>query len=152
MNEIEELERRLASAMERIANGLGSMGPAPAHDTSAISAELEDERLANAQLKERSRKLTEQLDSMRQMAAERMAALDVEMQRLKKANELLRVSNAALRDANEAGVGDPHLINKAMLTELEGLRASRAADIAETATILGALETALTEAEEANHA
>ncbi|MEO9514668.1 MAG: hypothetical protein ABJH45_07245 [Paracoccaceae bacterium] len=152
MNEIEELERRLASAMERIANGLGSMGPAVTHDTSAISAELEDERLANAQLKERSRKLTEQLDSMRQMAAERMAALDVEMQRLKKANELLRVSNAALRDANEAGVGDPHLINKAMLTELEGLRASRAADIAETATILGALETALTEAEEANHA
>ena len=63
MNEIEELERRLASAMERIANGLGSMGPAPAHDTSAISAELEDERLANAQLKERSRKLTEQLDT-----------------------------------------------------------------------------------------
>ena len=152
MNEIEELERRLASAMERIANGLGSMGPAPAHDASAISAELEDERLANAQLKERSRKLTEQLDTMRQTAAERMAALDVEMQRLKKANELLRVSNAALRDANEAGVGDPHLINKAMLTELEGLRASRAADIAETATILGALETALTEAEEANYA
>ncbi|MEO9820601.1 MAG: hypothetical protein ABJQ34_12485 [Paracoccaceae bacterium] len=152
MNELEELERRLASAMERIANGLGALGSDPSNDSSAISAELEDERLANAQLKERSRKLSEQLDTIRQTAAERMAALDVELQRLKKANELLRVSNAALRDANEAGVGDPHLINKAMLSELEGLRASRAADIAETATILGALETALTEAEETNHA
>ena len=152
MNEIEELERRLASAMERIANGLGSLGSDPVTDSGALSAELEDERLANAQLKERARKLSEQLDSIRQTAAERLAALDVELQRLKKANEHLRVSNAALRDANEAGVGDPHLINKAMLSELEGLRASRAADVAETATILGALETALTEAEEVNHA
>ncbi len=152
MNDIEELERRLASAMERIANGLGSLGSDPVHDTGAIGAELEDERLANAQLKERVRKLSEQLDNMRQTAAERMAALDVELQRMKKANDQLRASNAALREANEAGVGDPHLINKAMLSELESLRASRSADMAETATILEALESALSSAEEVNHA
>ena len=46
----------------------------------------------------------------------------------------------ALREANEAGVGEPHLINKAMLAELEGLRATRAADAAEAAAILDRLD------------
>jgi len=45
----------------------------------------------------------------------------------------------ALRTANEAGVGEPHLINKAMMAELEALRASRATDVAEADAILGAL-------------
>ena len=69
----------------------------------------------------------------------RVAAMDLELQRLRKANDQLRQSNAALRTANEEGVGEPHLINKAMLAELEGLRAARAADVAEASSIIGAL-------------
>ena len=46
---------------------------------------------------------------------------------------------AALIDANAEGVGEPHLINRAMLAELEGLRAARATDVAESSAILAAL-------------
>ena len=37
-------------------------------------------------------------------------------------------------------MGEPHLINKAMLAELEGLRAVHAADASEAAAILARLE------------
>ncbi|MEO0865632.1 MAG: hypothetical protein AAFY39_13820, partial [Pseudomonadota bacterium] len=86
-------------------------------------------------------------------AEERTAALDLELQRLRQANEQLRQSNDALRQANQDGVAEPHLINKAMLAELEALRAARAADIAEATSILGALEPLLdAPAEEDTHA
>ena len=39
----------------------------------------------------------------------------------------------------EEGVGEPHLINKAMMAELEALRAARSADVAEASSIIGAL-------------
>ena len=42
-------------------------------------------------------------------------------------------------EANEEGVGEPDLINKSMLAEIESLRAARAADLAEANIILGAL-------------
>ncbi|MCH9832656.1 MAG: hypothetical protein K0U49_04725, partial [Alphaproteobacteria bacterium] len=51
----------------------------------------------------------------------------------------LRQSNSDLRKANEEGVGEPDLINKSMLAEIESLRAARAADVAEANIILGAL-------------
>ncbi len=47
--------------------------------------------------------------------------MTVKLQRLKRINDQLRQNNQALREANEDGVGDPHLINKAMMTELEAL-------------------------------
>ncbi len=143
MSDIEELERRLASAMERIANGLGALG-ADADAGSAHGA-LEEERLVNAQLQERVRKLSERLGAAQDETRGRLETLDLELQRLRKSNEQLRMSNAALRQANEAGVGEPHLINKAMLAELEALRAERAADAAEVATIMGALQELLTD-------
>ena len=52
----------------------------------------------------------------------------------------MRDNNNALREANAAGVGEPHLINKAMLAELEGLRATRATDRAEVEAILADLD------------
>ena len=77
---------------------------------------------------------------------ERLAALDADLQRLRTANDELRKANAALREANEAGVGDPDLINKAMLAELEGLRASQAADAAEVGVVMSKLNTLLSNA------
>lgn len=138
----------------------------------ALQTELSEERLANAQLEERLKavkarhsaeigELRAALDEARAAAAavaepaprddataEEMARLDTELQRLRQANEQLRASNVALREANAEGVGEPHLINKAMLAELESLRAVRAADVAEANGILARLRPVLDAAAE----
>lgn len=146
MSEIDALEQRLTAAMDRIAAGTSALGAAQGGDTAALQAALDDEKVANAQLTERVRKMSERQEAAlaeARAASEatqtRVAAMDLELQRLRKANDQLRDSNAALRTANEEGVGEPHLINKAMMAELEGLRAARAADVAEASSILGAL-------------
>lgn len=77
---------------------------------------------------------------------EALARLDMDVQRLRQSNDQLRDSNEALRKANEEGVGDPHLINKAMLAELESLRAARATDTAEAGAVLARLEPLLARA------
>ncbi|MDA7424446.1 hypothetical protein [Thalassococcus lentus] len=124
-------------------------------DVEALQLALEDEKLANAQLEERLKALRgrieeetaglrEQVESQR----EAMAQLDSDLQRLRTTNESLRQTNADLREANAKGVGEPHLINKAMLTELEALRATRSAEAAEAKLVLGAVEAAISEADE----
>ena len=112
----------------------------------ALRAELAEERLANAQLEERVRTLKKRQDLqaanlVTEQAATRdkLSALDTELSRLRKANDQLQSSNAALRAANEEGVGEPHLINKSMMAELESMRAARQVDIAETEAIKLAL-------------
>ncbi|MEO0379111.1 MAG: hypothetical protein AAF252_02510 [Pseudomonadota bacterium] len=146
MSEIDALQQRLTAAMDRIAAGTSALGAAQGADTAALQTELDDEKTANAQLTERVRKMSEQQEAAlaeARAASEatqtRVAAMDLELQRLRKANDQLRDSNAALRTANEEGVGEPHLINKAMMAELESLRAARSADVAEASSILGAL-------------
>ena len=146
MSDIEGLQQRLTAAMDRIATGLSGLDTAGGNDTAALEAALEDERLANAQLTERVRKLSDaqnaaaaDAEAAANAARARVEELDLELQRLRKANDQLRESNAALRTANEEGVGEPHLINTSMMAELEGLRAARAADVAEASSIIGAL-------------
>ena len=154
MSNIDELQRRLLSAMDRI--GAGIEGLSQSQTDPGVAEALEEERLANAQLQERLKSLHKkheeevaalnakikelaELETLKNDIAEQanaMSRLDIGLQRLRKANEQLRESNAALRDANEEGVGEPHLINKAMLAELEALRAARAADTAEAEAIL----------------
>ena len=146
MNDIEELQRRITAAMDRVAYGLEQLSGAASGDVAEVSRALEDEKLANAQLSERIRVLNDRqeqelgaLKAVSETTATRTQELDLELQRLRKANAELRQSNQALRAANEAGVGEPHLINKAMMAELEALRAARAADVAETNAIIDAL-------------
>ncbi|NNK17242.1 MAG: hypothetical protein HKP51_10105 [Sulfitobacter sp.] len=146
MSNIDELQRRITTAMDRVAQGLDKIGGAPTGPDPETMQALEDERTANAQLTERVRALKTKSDNeMAAMRAQleegeaRMAQLDIELQRLRRANEQLTDACAALRDANNEGVGDPHLINKAMLAELDGLRAARASDVAESSAILAAL-------------
>ena len=156
MSNIEELQRRITTAMDRVAQGLDKIGGAPAGPDPETLQALEDERTANAQLTERVRALKTKSDNeMAAMRAQleegeaRMAQLDIELQRLRRANEQLTDACAALRDANNEGVGDPHLINKAMLAELDGLRAARASDVAESSAILAALSPLLDGASDA---
>ena len=146
MSDIDELQRRITAAMDRVAAGLVGLGAQAAGPDPEMVQALEDERTANAQLSERVRSLktrsdaeTATLRSQVEEAQARIAQLDVELQRVRRANAQLTDACAALQNANAEGVGDAHLINKAMLAELEGLRSARAADVAETSAILAAL-------------
>lgn len=145
-SEIEELNSRIMAAMERIANGLDALIDAGSEDPEALKQALEDEKQANAQLSERVRVLAHRQDeALRAMeekataAQERVYTLDVELQKLRKANQKLSEICAALRDANAEGVGEPHLINKSMMVELESIRAMRGAEMAEADEIIAAL-------------
>ena len=148
MSDIEELQRRITAAMDQVAFGLEKLGPAAAAGPDAETLrQLEEERTANAQLQERVRALRTKSDGeiagLRAQVDEgqsRLASLDVELQRVRRANTQLSDACAALRAANTEGVGEPHLINKAMLAELEALRAARAADVAEASVILASLQ------------
>ena len=148
MSNIDELQGRITAAMDRVAVGvarLSDTSAVPSVDPSIAQA-LEDERTANAQLTARVRALKTKSDAelaeMRahvEEAEARMAQLDVELQRARRANAGLVEACEALRDANAEGVGNADLINKAMLAELEGLRAARAVDVAEASAIIAAL-------------
>ncbi|MCU9839766.1 hypothetical protein OEZ49_18485 [Ruegeria sp. WL0004] len=109
---------------------------------------LEQLREENAALKaelSNSERLSELLAELEMLRAERvshgeaMSRLDGDLQRLRKANDQLRKVVSELRTANEAGVGEPHLINSAMLAELEALRAQRATDASEVHAVLSKL-------------
>lgn len=122
-------------------------------EIAGLKKELEDERLANAQLESRVSSIRERQDkiverhrdtvqSLRKQVNEQFKALsdlDIELQRLRSANALLRQSNAALRKASEEGVPDAHLINDVMRAELESLRSERMADRAEVAALMDSL-------------
>ena len=150
MSQIEELQGRINAAMNRIGAGgeaLASREPEQSAPDPAVLEQLEEEKLANAQLQERLKSIKtkhgaqiEQLTADLAVQTQAMARLDMDLQRLRQSNEQLRDSNAALRKANEEGVGEPHLINKAMLAELEALRATHAADAAESSAVLSRLE------------
>ncbi len=146
MSNIDELQRRITAAMDRVASGLDKIGGAASGPDPEMEQALEDERIANAQLKERVRALRTKSDNEIAQVRARMdeaeaamSKLDTDLQRVRRANAQLTEACEALRDANQEGVGDPHLINNAMLAELEGLRAARASDVAETSAILAAL-------------
>lgn len=143
MSEIEEFQSRIMAALDRVAQGVDSLGVG---DSEALRQALEEEQEANAQLNERVRDLGERqdraleaLEAKAQQAAKRMEAIDLELQRLRRANTQLSEACDALRAANAEGVGDPHLINKAMMAELEALRAMRQAERAEADEIIAAL-------------
>jgi predicted nucleic acid-binding Zn-ribbon protein len=153
MSDIDAMQGRIMAALERIGQGLDGLGPqATAEETAELETlrqQLEDERLANAQLEERVKALNKRAKQAEEAAenagaggpdhADTLRKLDGELQSMRRANQQLRDNNAALRKAGEAGVVEPHLINKAMMAELEGLRTARATDRAEMDVILAEL-------------
>jgi len=174
MQQITELERRITSALERIGTGLDRLSkgapapaavvpppppPAPAAgsaDLAALRSQLEEERTVTAQLQERLKAVKDKdlgLQSTLQDKVEKMTRqLDVqglELQRMRKTTVTLREQLRQMREAAAAGVTEPHLINKAMLAELDALRATRLSEMAELDDIAAALDPHLTEAENA---
>jgi len=153
MSEFSVLEARLSAALARIEAGLDAVAPiapVPQPDTrptqdqvDMLAKQLDDERTANAQLEERVRALKDRQDSKIselegsvEAGRARSSRMDRELQRLREVNAELRDINSQLRTAVSDGVAEPHLVNKAMLAELEALRATQAADAAEMDSIL----------------
>lgn len=147
MSDIEDLERRISVAFDRIGQAVDGFVPAA---TGAGTADLQDalqaEQATNAQLVERLRVVKEREAGQ---AAEAAATVDrltqaldaqgLELQRMKKTVIQLRESLRALREAQSDAVADPNLVNKAMATELEALRATRLTEMAQMDEILAEL-------------
>ena len=145
-DEIENLSGRIMAAMDRVAQGVEALGGTDAQEKEALKQALDEEKQANAQLSERVRVLGERqeqaieaMQTKTSAAEERVAALDVELQKLRQANQRLMKICGALRDANAEGVGEAHLINQSMMAELETIRAMRSAEMAEADEIISAL-------------
>ncbi|MGH1369264.1 MAG: hypothetical protein ACRBCL_11675 [Maritimibacter sp.] len=160
MSEISELQTRLAAALDRIGAGVEGLAKpvaAPPVDTTEVDQlkqQLEEERTANAQLEERVRaikntqdetleKLQSEVERLRGM----LASEEGRTQKLARVNADLRANNAAMREAIEAGVAEPHLVNKAMMAELEALRATQSADRAELDAVLDEIGSLIEQAE-----
>jgi len=162
MQEITELEKRITAALERIGKGVDRLASTPRSSAattapaappadSALRAQLEEEKSLTAQLQARLRaaKDREAKGDLQEKVDRLTQDLDVqglELQRMRRVNASLREQLEALRTAAAAGVTEPGLINKAMATELEALRATRLTEMAEMDEILAALEPHLTEA------
>lgn len=161
MTDISDLQSRITAALDRIGQGLEALdrpaGPQAeignSDEIARLTGLLEDERTANAQLEERVRAIKKkQDDAVETLAAEveRLRGLLVEeeaaVSRLARVNAELRANNAALREAITEGLAEPHLVNKAMMAELEALRASQGADRAELDAVLGELGPLVAEA------
>lgn len=163
MDSISEFETRIATALDRIRKGIDDVASsradagAPqqaetAEDVQALRSRLDDEKTANAQLEERVKILKERQDDKINSLTNRVSkwrkrsvVMERELQQLRQVNAELRDINDQLRQSAQAGVSEPHLINKAMLAELEALRANRAADAAEMDAILEELRPILEE-------
>lgn len=154
MKDVEEFEHRLSAALARIKAGVDKIQTEPpiqastdeASQVAELTARLEEEQMINAQLEGRVKLLKERQDGQLAELQQRVDAsearagrFDRDLQRLRAVNADLREINDNLRQAVEQGVSEPHLVNKAMLAELEALRAVRSADAAEMDAILEAL-------------
>lgn len=150
MTQITDLQARITAALDRIGQGLEALErPAEADagqadEIARLNNALEDERTANAQLEERVRAIKEKQDSAVETLAsevDRLRALleeeEAAVSRLGRVNAELRANSAALREAMAQGLAEPHLVNKAMMAELEALRAAQGADRAELDAVLG---------------
>jgi chromosome segregation ATPase len=156
MSDIQELERRINAALERIGQAVDNHTPkvaspaaAPADDgrLSALAEELQAERDANAQLHEKLRLLNEsdsdqvgELQEKVETLTRQLDAQGLEVKRMRKNVIHLRETMRGLREAQSRGVTEPHLLNKAMLAELEALRATRLSETAEMDEILAELK------------
>lgn len=160
MQDLAELEHRLAAALERIDAGLaGATVAAPsANVDSGVSehkAALDEERMLSAQLTERLRAVKEkelQTQAETRARIEQLSSqLDMqgaELKRMRNTNVQLREVLHILREAAADGLADPHLVNRAMMAELDALRATRQTEVTQMDEILAELAPLIEEVRE----
>ena len=156
MNDINDLQTRLGVALARIRSASERLKPDDDDEESVagLKARLDEERVANAQLEERVRVLKDrqdnriaELEAQVSASAERFAALDQEVQRSQQVNAELRAVAEEMHRALADGVAEPELVNRAVMAELDAIKAARAADRQEMDTLLSELQPILKEAE-----
>ncbi|MEM1235409.1 MAG: hypothetical protein AAGI10_00470 [Pseudomonadota bacterium] len=182
MSEVSETlaqyEARLTAALTRIQAGLGKwpaaaveavqfdakeelQAPEPENEgtIARLTAALQEERTANAQLEKRVRQIRNrqqarvaELEGQVSNLTEQLEMAQANVVKMRRNSEDARLALSALQDAARDGTTEPHLINKAMMAELESLRAERAADANEIAEVITAIETARGAAAEGEHA
>ncbi|WP_343116985.1 hypothetical protein [Ostreiculturibacter nitratireducens] len=175
MSELAEYQRRIAAALDRIGKGLEARAAEvaePAFEAGIdpeVAAELESLRAALASERDSNNQLIERIRAVRRKQERAIAGLQrqitdlkrdadaaaVELERHKRVAAELADTNRVLREAAEAGVSDPELLNASLKAEFDALRAARAAEIAELDAILSALGPVMDKAEageEANDA
>jgi hypothetical protein len=139
MNDISELERGAAAKVQEapVANSI---------DIDVLKAELEAERLANAQLTERVRAIKEKQETMVVALEKKVARLTqqleangTELQHQRKLNVDLTAINRKLSEAARTGLIDAETLNQSMETELAALRVARSAEMAEVEEIMAEL-------------
>ncbi|RPE71170.1 hypothetical protein EDD53_0284 [Pacificibacter maritimus] len=159
MSEISQFETRITAALERIGRAVAMAEEQAATANGGIASEemaaemgrlqetLEAERETNAQLEQRVRAVHEKqenhvaaLEAEVETLRTQMIAHDAELQKLRSVNGQLRENNTALREANINAMGDPSLVNTALMTELAALKAGRESDLAELGAILTELK------------
>ncbi|WP_127903189.1 hypothetical protein [Solirhodobacter olei] len=153
MDDLEDYERRIGQALDRIGAGIEALdalelrypsagGPAGDDAEKAELAEaLAAERDANAQLNERVRLLHEKqagvvapLEARVQALLKQVDEQALELQKLKATNVQLRETMRAMRETAEGGGED------GLAAELAELKAARAAELAELDSILAELK------------
>ena len=147
MSQIDALQARITAALDRITKGLEAREDAPdPEEVARLHQQLADANATNARLEGQVTDLREIVAARDEALAaadaardESLRKLDTDLQSLRAANQQLRDTNRALREAHAAGVAEPQLINTALQAELDGLRATRAADRAEVETVLAEL-------------
>ena len=160
MQDSGELEQRLALALDRISAGLAGLPVYPAPDaamdgTRDLQMALDEERMLCAQLNERLRAVKEKeaqtqaeySTKIDQMSGQ-LDAQGAELKRMRNTTVQLREVLRILREASAQGLSDPHLVNRAMLAELDALRATRLTEVAQMDEILAELAPLIEEVRE----
>ena len=160
MQSLVELEQRLSDALDRINSGITAshlqQSPAIALPNSDdLQTSLDEERMLSAQLNERLRATKEkdtqaqaQLTAKIAQMSQQLDAQGAELTRMRSTNIQLREVLHILREAAAQGVSDPHVVNHAMQTELDALRASRMTEVAQMDEILAELAPLIEEVRE----
>lgn len=118
-----------------------------------LKAALTNEKASVAQMTERLKTVKErdasspgQLEAKVEKMTQQLDVQGLELQRMRKSTVQLREHLRVLHEAAADNMVEPHLINKAMLAELESLRATRHTETAEMDEILAELKPLIEEA------
>lgn len=155
MSEISDSTRRIAAALDRIgaeietreASGQDSGSGGTDGDAQELRKALLVEKQVNARLEERTKILRRRVETESEASRQEVAELRAEVEQLRirleatsDANLKMRGAIAKLREAAARGIAEPGLVNQAMMTELEELRAERDRERSEIDEILGKLK------------
>jgi hypothetical protein len=160
MQDLTDVELRLAAALDRIDAGIKTLPESLPQAGSAkgdadLQMALDEERMLSAQLNERLRAVKEKdTQSQSQVAGQlsemsnQLDAQGAELKRMRNTNMQLNEILRILREAAAQGLADPHLVNRAMLAELDALRATRLTEVAQMDEILAELAPLIEEVRE----